>query len=91
MPHVAQVHARIAAVEARCEPHARSLLDALRIDSLYPEVIRALGKTTGKVTYRDVEDAVIRMQLRTRGTKSKRSPDWLGEWKPTIERVRAEH
>jgi hypothetical protein len=63
---------RVAGVEIRCEPHARSLLEALRIDALYRQVIRELGRTTGEVSYRDIEDIVIRALLRARRIKGMR-------------------
>jgi hypothetical protein len=70
----------IRAIEMRCEPQARSLLESLRLDSLYPAVIRALGKTSGRVFHRDIEDAVIRALSNKRSTNSKRRSEWLGDW-----------
>jgi len=61
-------YVRATDVETRCGPHALALLECLRIDPLYPKVIRVLGQTTGDVSYRDIEDAVIRVRYRSRAT-----------------------
>jgi hypothetical protein len=83
MPRVAQTQSRVAAVEVRCEPQARQLLESLRLSQHYHEVIRVLERTSGSVSCRDVEDAAIRMLARKRKTRSDSYYEWLGEWKPT--------
>jgi hypothetical protein len=88
MPGVGQWRARVANVEARCEPHARLLLEHLRFDSLYPRVIQALEGSAGKVTYRDIVDTVISVHARKHRRAAKPHPEWLGQWNPTIGRLK---
>ena len=40
----------------------RALLEAVRVDPLYPKVLRALERTTGELSYRDIEGAVIQVR-----------------------------
>lgn len=57
---------RVAGIEIRCDAKARGLLQSLRVDPVYSKLIRALGDITGELSYRDVEDAVIRVGYKTR-------------------------
>jgi hypothetical protein len=61
-------YVRAADVKTRCDSHALALLECLSIDPLYPKVIRALGRMIGDVSYRDIEDTVIRVRYRSRAT-----------------------
>ena len=65
---------RVAGIEGRCSAQARALLECLRVDPIFPKVVGLLCQIAGELSYRDIEDALIRVRYRRRAVPRRTAP-----------------